>query len=171
MITQMQTLSVRIPVEDLEWLSGLEIAGAATPSDKLRALIAQMRRQHQGTMDYTACVAWLREMLSPFVLAIREAENRHRMHSDAINAVIEWVPQVMATLLAERRIGKDAPAHLVAIEEALLQRCFQLFATLLRLGVTPRADCFDPGAVERHLPKVLELATLISADRRNRKEN
>ena len=41
---QMQTLSARIPTEDMEWLAGLDIQGAVSPSDKLRALIAQMRR-------------------------------------------------------------------------------------------------------------------------------
>lgn len=170
MSTQMQTLSVRIPSEDLEWLSALEISGASTPSDKLRALITQMRKQHQGTMDHTTCVAWLRDLLSPFVVALREVENRHRMHSDAINAVIEWLPQIMATLLSERRFGKDAPAHVTNIEAALVQRGFQLSATLLRLGVTPTAECYDPEVIERHLPKIIELANLISADRKLRKE-
>jgi hypothetical protein len=166
----MQTLSVRISSEDLQWLSSLQIAGAATPSDKLRALIAQMRKQDEGTMDYTACVAWLRELLGPFVLSLREVENRHRLHSDAINTVIEWVPQIMATLLAERRFGKDAAGHAKDVEAALVQRCFQLFATLMRLGVTPTAECYDPHVIERHLPKVIELANLISADRKLRKE-
>jgi hypothetical protein len=170
MSTQMQTLSVRIPSEDLEWLAALEISGATTPSDKLRALIAQMRRQHQGTMDHATCVAWLRDLLGPFVVALREVENRHRMHSDAINAVIEWLPQIMATMLSERRFGKDAPAQAKDIEAALVQRCFQLSTTLLRLGVTPAAECYDPEVIERHLPRIIELANLISADRKLRKE-
>src|SRR5687768_12387951 len=85
MSSQMQTMSVRVPSEDVEWLSSLEIAGAVTPSDKLRGLIAQMRRQHQGTMDYAACVAWLRDLLGPFVTALREVEHRHKLHSDAVN--------------------------------------------------------------------------------------
>lgn len=170
MTTQMQTVSVRIPSEDLIWLSALEISGTTTPSDKLRALIAQMRKQHQGTMDHLTCVAWLRDLVSPFVVALREVENRHRIHSDAINAVIEWAPQVMATLLSERRFGKDAPGQARDIEAALVQRCFQLSTTLLRLGVTPTAECYDPGVIERHLPKIIELANLISADRKLRKE-
>jgi len=170
MSTQMQTLSVRIPSEDLEWLAALEIAGASTPSDKLRALIAQMRKQHQGTMDHATCVAWLRDLLGPFVVALREVENRNRMHSDAINAVIEWLPQIMATLLSERRFGKDAEARAKDIEAALVQRCFQLCATLMRLGVTPAAECYDPEVIERHLPKTIELANIISADRKSRKE-
>jgi hypothetical protein len=170
MSTTMQTLSVRISSEDFEWLSALEIAGTSTPSDKLRALIAQMRKQHQGTMDHATCVAWLRELLSPFVVALREVENRHRMHSDAINAVIEWLPQIMATLLSERRFGKDAPGRAADIESALVQRCFQLFSTLMRLGVTPVAECYDSQAIEKHLPKIIELANLISTDRSSRKE-
>ena len=51
---QMQTLSARIPLEDIEWLASLDIQGAVSPSDKLRALIAQMRRQYEGTLDYEA---------------------------------------------------------------------------------------------------------------------
>lgn len=165
----MQTMSVRVPSEDVEWLSSLEIAGAVTPSDKLRGLIAQMRRQHQGTMDYAACVGWLRDLLAPFVTALREVEHRHKLHSDAVNAIVEWVPQIAALMLAERRFGKDAPAQAAALEEALIQRSFQLFNTLLRLGVMPRAECYDPAAIERHLGRVLELAEMISNDRKQRK--
>src|ERR1044071_3685537 len=144
MSTHMQTMSVRVPSEDVEWLSSLEIPGAVTPSDKLRSLISQMRRQHQGTMDYTACVAWLRDLLGPLVLAIREAEHRQGTHSEAINAVIEWVPQIVATLLAERKFGKDSAAQLVNLENAVVQRAFQLATALLRLGVTAQAECYDP---------------------------
>ena len=166
----MQTLSVRVPSEDIVWLSSLEIADAVTPSDKLRALIAQMRKQHQGTMEYSACVAWMRDLLGPFVVAIRDVEHRQRMHSEAINAVVEWVPQIAATLLAERRFGKDAIAQVRAIEETRIQSCFPLATSLLRLGVTPQGECYDPDAIERHLGRVLELANMISADRRQRKE-
>ena len=166
---QMQTLSVRVPSEDIEWLASLQSAGAVTPSDKLRALIAQMRKQHQGTMDYAACVAWLRELLAPFVVAIREAEHRQKLHSGVIDAVVEWVPQIAASLLAERRFSDGSSNNLVALEDNLIQRCFHLTTTLLRLGITPRAECYDPSALERHLGRVIELADLISADRKQRK--
>ena len=169
MSSQMQTLSVRVPSEDIQWLSSFEIAGAVTPSDKLRGLLSQARRQQQDTMDYTACVAWLRDLLSPFVVAIREVEHRYRLHSDAVNAVIEWIPQIAATLLSEKRFGEDAPKQAAALEDILVQRCFQLTTTLLRLGVTPRAECYDPSAIERHLGRVIELAELISTDRKQRK--
>ena len=164
----MQTLSVRVPSEDIEWLATVDSPGAVTPSDKLRSLIAQMRKQHQGTMDYAACVAWLRELLAPFVVAIREAEHRQKLHSGVIDAVVEWVPQIAASLLAERNFS-DGPKNLLALEDNLIQRCFHLTTTLLRLGITPRAECYDPSALERHLGRVIELADLISADRKQRK--
>ena len=169
MSSQMQTLSCRLPTEDIAWISALPIAGATTASDKLRALIAQIRRQNEGTLDYSGSVAWLREQIAPFVNALRDIENRHRMHSAAVNAVIEWVPVVMATMLSERAIGaRDAEARARHIEETLLQRSFQLLTTLMRLGVTRQADCYDPSAIERHLPRVLELAELISAERQRK---
>jgi hypothetical protein len=161
----MQTLSVRVPAEDIEWLASLEVPGAVTPSDKLRALIGQVRRQHQGTMDYTACVAWLRDLLAPLVIALRDTENRTKLHSDAMNAVLEWVPQITATLLASRQLGPDA---IVALEDVLIQRCFQLATTLLKLGITPRAECYDPSAIERHVGRIAELAELISNHRKQR---
>ena len=44
MSSQMQTLSARVSADDFAWLSSLEIPAAVTPSDKLRALIGQMRK-------------------------------------------------------------------------------------------------------------------------------
>jgi len=169
MSTQMQTLSCRLPSEDIAWISGLPLAGATTASDKLRALISQMRRQDEGTLDYSGSVAWLRELVAPFVNALRDVENRHRMHSAAINAIIEWVPMMAATMVAERNIPpREAEARARQLEETLLQRSFQLLTTLMRLGVTRQADCYDPAAIERHLPRVLELADLISAERQRK---
>lgn len=167
---QMQTISSRVSSDDLEWLSSLQIAGAITPSDKLRALIAQMRKQHEGALDYVACVAWLRDLLNPFVAGIRGVEHRHQIHSAAIAAIAEWIPQIMATLLAEHKLEKRGAADAVALESLLVQQCFQLLAALMRLGITPNADCYAPDAIDKHLPRILELAQLISANRESLKE-
>src|SRR5215471_16070889 len=107
---QMQTLSARIPIDDMEWLAGLDIQGAASPSDKLRALIAQVRRQHEGTLDYEGSLSWLRDLVAPFVTAIRALEHENRMHSEVLTLVTEALPPIMATLLSERGLAKDAKA-------------------------------------------------------------
>jgi hypothetical protein len=170
MTSQMQTLSARVSADDFAWLSALDLPGAITPSDKLRALIAQVRKQHEGALDHTASVAWLRELLSPLVADIRSIEHRHQIHSAAVTAVVEWAPQIVATMLAARELEKDDIARVTALEKALVQQCFQLLNALMRLGITPTAECYTPDVIEKQLPRVLELAQLISANRASTKE-
>jgi hypothetical protein len=170
MSSQMQTLSARVPADDFAWLSSLAVPSAITPSDKVRALITQMRKQHEGALDYTACVAWLRDLLAPLVAELRGMEHRHQLHSAAITAIVEWTPQVMATLLAARQFNKEDVTGVVALEKTVVQQCFQLLVTLLRLGVTPTAECYSPGIIEKQLPRVLELTQLISANRTTKEQ-
>ena len=170
MAIQMQTVSARLPSDDLEWLSALDLPGAVTPSDKLRALIAQMRKQHEGALDYSACLSWLRDLLSPFVIELRGIEHRERTHSEAVSAVIAWAPQVMATMLSARDFGDEGIGRSREVEDALVQCCFRLLIALLRLGVTSAAECYTPDVIEKHLPRIIELVELITANRETLKE-
>lgn len=166
----MQTLSARIPAEDAEWLMSLDIQGAVSPSDKLRALIAQMRRQHEGTLDYATCVAWLRDLLAPFVTNIRTLEHRNRMHSEALTLAAEWLPQIMATLVSERAPARGEREKALEIEDVVVQRCFQFLASLLRLAVTREAPCYNPGVIEKYVAAALETAEIVTQSRKSRKE-
>ena len=170
MAVQMQTVSARLPSEDLQWLSALDLPGAVTPSDKLRALIAQMRKQYEGALDYSACLAWLRDLLAPFIIELRGVEHRERIHSAAVSAIIAWAPQIMATMLSARDWGEDGVARAREVEDALVQSCFHLLMALLRLGVTPAAECYTPDVVQKHLPRIIELVQLITANRETLKE-
>src|SRR5262249_31805010 len=143
----MQTLSARIPDEDMEWLAGLDIEGAGSPSDKLRALIAQGRRQNEGAPDYDRRLVWLRGMGAPFVAAIRGVEHQNRMHSEVLTLAAEWLPQIMAILLSERGLVKDARKRAIDVEDIVVQRCFQLLGSLMRLAVTRDAACYNPGVL------------------------
>ena len=167
MSTQMQTLSARVPADDVAWLSSLEVAGAATPSDKLRTLITQMRRQHEGVLDHASSLTWLRDLLSPSVAAMKALEHREQTHSAAVSAVMEWLPQIVATALSARGIRSDDAASAAALERALIQQCFQLLTALLRLGIMPRAECYTEDVIEKQLPRVLELLQLITTTRAN----
>jgi hypothetical protein len=167
---QMQTLSARIPSEDLEWLVGLDLQGAVSPSDKLRTLIGQLRRQHEGSLDYQRSLSWLRDQVGPFVSTIRGFEHENRMHSEVLTLVAEAVPQVMATLLSERALGSDPKARAIAVEEIVVQRCFQLLTSILRLAVTRDAACYNPKVIDTHVPPVLEIVEIIAQMRRMREE-
>jgi hypothetical protein len=167
---QMQTLSARIPLEDIEWLASLDIQGAVSPSNKLRALIAQMRRQYEGTLDYERSLSWLRDLIAPFVTAIRALEHNNRMHSEVLTLTAEWLPQIMATLLSERALPKDAKKRAIDVEEIVVQRCFQLLASIMRLAVTRAAACYSPAVIDKHVASVLEIAQIITQTRRMREE-
>jgi len=167
---QMQTLSARIPTEDMEWLTGLQVSGAVSPSDKLRALIAQMRRQHEGTVDYERSLVWLRDLAAPFVTSIKAAEHRERIHSELVSLAAEWVPQIMATMLSERGGGKDAQKHLLDLEALLAQRCFQFLTSLLRLAVTPGGGCYNPAVIDKYTSGVLEIAEIVMHLRKMREQ-
>jgi hypothetical protein len=166
----MQTLSARIPNEDLEWLSALDIQGAVSPSDKLRSLITQMRRQQEGMLDYERSLSWLRDLVAPFVTTVRAMEHQTRTHSEAVTLVAEWAPRVMATLLSERGLAKDARDHAVDIEAILVQRCFQLLASLMRLAVTRDVGCYDPAVIDKYLPSILDIAGVVVQSRKARED-
>jgi len=165
---QMQTLSARIPTEDLEWLSGLDLQGAVSPSDKVRALIGQLRRQHEGTLDYQRSLAWLRDLVAPFVSAIGTLEHRNQMHSEVLAQVAEALPQIMATLLSERGLTDDATKRATEIEQIVVQRCFQLLMSMLRLAVTREAACYNSRVLDPYVPQVLEIAEIIAQTRKMR---
>jgi hypothetical protein len=162
----MQTISARIPGEDLEWLATLEISGATTPSDKIRALVNQLRRQHEGAMDYGASLQWMRDLVSPLTTAVGAFEHRHTKHSELVRLVTDWVPQAMALLVSENNLAREPQKKAQEIEEKLAVRLFQLVTSLLRLGVTPAADCYDPRVLEKHLPQLIELAGIVAASRK-----
>jgi hypothetical protein len=167
---QMQTLSARIPTEDLQWLAGLDIEGAVSPSDKLRALIGQMRRQHEGTLDYQGSLSWLRDLVAPFVTAVRALEHQNRMHSEVLTLAAEALPQIMATLLSERALPRDDKTRAIEVEDIVVQRCFQLLTSLLRLAVTREAACYNPAVIDAHVGSVLEIADIVKQARKLREE-
>src|SRR5215472_6088576 len=157
---QMQTLSARISIDDMEWLAGLDIRGAVSPSDKLRALIGQMRRQYEGTLDYQGSLSWLRDLVAPFVTSIRAFEHQNRMHSEVLTLAAEALPQIMATLLSERALTKDAKRRAIEVEEIVVQRCLQLLTSIMRLAVTREAACYNPSVIDAHVGSVLEIAEI-----------
>lgn len=161
----MQTVSVRIPTDDLEWLATFNVQGATTPSDKLRTLVTQVRRQHEGSLDYGASMQWMRDLVAPFSAAAGALEHRTSRHSELIRLLADWLPQVMAILVAESNLGPNPQKKAVEVEEKLAARVFQLITAILRLGVTQTADCYDPRVLEKHLPQVIELAGVIAANR------
>ena len=162
----MQTVSARIPTEDLQWLATLQVQGASTPSDKLRALVAQLRRQHEGALEYGASLQWMQDLVSPFATALGAFEHRQGKHSEVVRLISDWVPQLMALLVSENTLGREPLRRAQEIEEKLVARSIQLLLGILRLGITPGVDCYDPQVLDKFLPQVIELSSIIDSTRK-----
>jgi hypothetical protein len=154
----METLAGRIPADLYRWFASLEIAGANTNSDKLRVLLAQMKRQYDGSLDYVAASSWFRDLASPLRVSLSALERDEGVHSETLSALIEQVSALCALVLSARA-GTVTDA--AAIEEALVRRFFAVTEGLLRQAVTDSAQAIEPGVVRRHARSTVELAKLI----------
>ena len=160
MVTQaptasMEPLSARIPSDLYLWLAQLQVEGAATNSDKLRVLLGQLKRQHDGTLDYVAAHAWARDLMGRLRESLVRAEGRTGQHSEVVSLLLDHLTAMLALVVSQAPADEGDAAKL---EEALVRRAFALCETLLRQGTTPDAAAYDPTIVRRLMGPTLELA-------------
>lgn len=188
-------LSVRVTDEDAEFIAGLAIEGATTPSDKLRAIIAQARRRVEGAEDYTTCLGLIEDFLAPAQRQLKTREHDLRVHSELVQVLSEWLPEAVAFFMSNARREVGEPGHGAAdragngardrsgdgaavvrrlqdFERGLADRVFALLETVLRMGVTRRCRGYDPDLVRDRLEPILELSRVIQThnDRGDRGE-
>lgn len=154
----MEPLSARIPSDLYLWLAQMQIDGASTNSDKLRVLLSQLKRQHDGAFDYVAAHAWARDLTARLRESLVRAEAESGRHSEVLASVLEHTTSTLALMVSQAPQGAGDAAKL---EDALVRRCFALFDTLLRQATTPAAAAYDPGVVRRHMGNTLELASAV----------
>lgn len=161
-MAQMQTISIRMPDEDFQWLLAQQEEGAKTPSEKLRALLAKARRQEAGMASHEACAAWMRGLAQPLVDDLAALERREKAHSDVVGGVAEWVPQLMATLISARPDGEPTLAQAAEMEAVLAQQCFRMLTGILRAAITSVPATYDKTVLDRYLPDIIEISEIIS---------
>ncbi len=157
-------VGVRLTDEEAEFLATFKVADAATPSDKLRAIIDEARRRHLGTEEYAGSLAIAEDLLEPTIRIIKNSENSHHMHSELVTRLKEWVPECMAYLIAsngnETLLEKE---ELLDIEKAVAQRVFTLMQSVLQLAVTHSKPLYDNAALGAGIGPVLELSRVVEA--------
>lgn len=161
-------LSVRISDDDAEFLARMEVAGATTPSEKMRAVLAAERKRWEGSRDPVEAIEFVRDLLRPAQRSVRRLEAETHQSSDFILKLYERLPEILATAFIGPQGGKDAGA-LVAFEAQLLDQVFALLQETLELGLIVRSRCYDHGAIAARLEPVLELLDLIRLSRERRK--
>jgi len=158
-VTTMEPLSARIPGDLYLWLAQLRVEGATTNSDKLRVLLGQLKRQHDGAFDYAAAHAWARDLTGQSREALVAMEGRSGVHSDVMAAILDHTTAALALLVSQA--PKD-DSQAVKLEEALVRRSFALCETLLRQAATSAASAYDPTVVQRHMAGTIELVTKLA---------
>ncbi|MBN8505894.1 MAG: hypothetical protein J0L58_15615 [Burkholderiales bacterium] len=149
----MEPLSARIPSDLYLWLAQLKVEGAATNSDKLRVLLQQLKRQHDGAFDFVAAHGWAREMTHRLREALVRIEGQEGRHSEVLAQLLDHVTTLMALVISQA--PQDA-AEAAKLEDQLVRRSALMAETLLRQR--QGAQVFDPEVLERHLATTLALS-------------
>jgi hypothetical protein len=165
-------LSVRIAPEDAEFIAGLQLEGARTPSDKVRALIADARRRAGEAGDYPSALALSGDLIDPALRQVREAEHRHERHSELLIRIGEWLPETVAFLRASASASTEpgGAEALLQLERGMVRRVATLAETVLQMGVTEKCPCYDGEVLNNHIKRVLDLADLILSTQQRNKE-
>jgi len=158
------TISARISQEDALFLSQYKVEGAVTPSDKLRAIITETRERQQRMKDYRGSINMFQSLLAPVDAEIRELELQHHIHSELITRILEWLPDMMALVIAaETGLNKNTKKEqLEDIEEGIADRVFRLIESVMQMGVTQRCPCYNSNAISKRVDPILDLVRVIS---------
>lgn len=158
-------LSVRVTPDDAEFIAQMDIEGAETPSEKVRALLAEARRRRESFSDYSSCLGMVQEMLTPTYHRLREAERREKVHSELLLELTQWMPEALAFLLTTLDDQEPDRDQLQAFERGVAERLFRLIENVVRMNVTDQCRGYDPLVVARRMAPVIELVRVIQAKR------
>ncbi|WP_409941501.1 hypothetical protein [Acidovorax sp.] len=153
--TTMEPLSARIPSDLYLWLAQLQVDGATTNSDKLRVLLGQLKRHHDGALDYVTAHAWARDITARQRDSLVRLEGQTGRHSEVLNAMLDHITTCLAIIVSNAPASEQDATKL---EDLLVRRGFTLSEMLLRQAATTRASAYDPAVVQRHAAATLELA-------------
>lgn len=163
-------MSFRLTEEDAAFLARLEIGGATTPSDKLRAIINETRRRMDGVEDFSDCAELFRDMLAPTLRRVREANKRFGVRSELLERLADWLPETAAYFVTALPPEGTDKRKLTELENGLADRTVAFLEAFLRMGVTSEAPCYDSGLVLDRMKTVLELAEIAKKQQHHNKE-
>lgn len=171
MASKAHPTTIRLTEEDQTFLASLKIAGATTISDKIRALVEDKRLQQQAGHDYRSALILANSLIDPIQDAVKLAENRHAVHSQLVRRVIEWTPELLATLMADatdnnhKEINKATLQHL---EQALIEQISRLVDTALQSYLARDTALYNADNFSEHkLIPLRRLCRLVDDDNHN----
>lgn len=168
-------ISVRVSQDEAETLARMRIPGATTPSEKLRALIAEAHSKQQGPTDYVESITQVQKWLAPLFEAIQRAESSHEQHSDIVALLREWLPDFLAYVQlagSGSDTGNDelTVEALLSLERGIADRLFRLMERVFQLALISRCHCYDSELITKRMELIQQLATIITQQQERNKE-
>ena len=160
-------ISFRISHDAAEFLSGLKVEGAKTPSDKMRAILEEYRKKHSQLKEFIGCFKFLQEQLAPVTEIIRKAEVDHKKHSEVLARTLDWLPDFFAFLVSSVFANPEGlnEENIKEVEQGVADRVFRIIESYLQMGITEKCPCYDPDLINEQIKPVLELMEIISRKR------
>ena len=152
-------IGARVNAEDAEFLNLLEINGATTPSDKLRAIIEEARLRREYSHDFSGSYRMIQEQITPITEKIKKAEYDKEIHSALLTRILEWLPEFYAYSLSS--LSDDSEENLAAFEKGAVDRVVRLFESLLHLELSHQTSSYTPGVFKNHVSSLSELIKII----------
>lgn len=163
-------VSVRLSQEDASFIANLDISDAVTPSDKIRSIIKEAKKQKEDIVNYEGCLKIAQETLKGLVQKVKATELEEKQHSELVTVFNDWIVESFA-YIASAKPAPDAEAFdLKALEEGIANRSFRLLEVMARMGVTSKAPCYDADIITNGFLPILELTQIIN-QRLEKKEN
>lgn len=166
-------LSVRLSEEDSDFLTSLKIDEAATPSDKIRAIISQARLLEKGTKKYQDSLSLLKNIVNPTERRLLHLEREFNLRSELTSKFSDWASESLAFFITsipaeDNKVSKDT---LEALEAGLVQRILALMESVLRMSITETSPCYNPKVLSGRLAPVLELFNVIQLYKKSKGED
>jgi len=162
-------ISVRISHEDAEFIAQLQIDGAVSPSDKVRNIIKEAKKQNEQIINYESCLKIARETLKELTQQVKASEMEQKQHSELVNIFNDWITESYAYIVSAKNEIDEGNICLSQLEEGISERVFRLFEVVGRLGVTSKAPCYDKNIITKGFLSILELNQLVNQRREKEK--
>lgn len=133
--------SARISMEDVEFIGQLEYEGASTPSEKLRLLLAEVRREKELRANYAHNLALAQQSLSKMKQQLLISQQQIGYTPEVGLRILDALPDLLASLQTwAAQADKLSAQAMQTAELQLLPKVFRLNELILPLLVSGRPE-------------------------------
>ena len=154
-------VGARIDSEDAEFLNLLDINGAKTPSDKLRALIQEARLRREYSNDFAGSYRLIQEQVTPIIEKLKKAEFELGVESVLLTRILEWIPEFYAYSMSALPDNIESETDLFGYEKGVVDKVMRLFESILHLELSSQKANYQPKFIENHVSHLFDLINMI----------